>query len=125
MKYAHPNVLDNGPAFIRANAVRVLLVSRFNTGMKYADILSASLLSAAVAANDFTFSDEDTGRKMVFGGAVAVAGASAPPLPSAHVVFVDADGAVLWADGQAQLQAVLAGQAYALPKLTYIVPQLQ
>jgi hypothetical protein len=125
MKYAHPDVLDNGPAYIRANATRALLVPSFNTGMTYADVLASTLLSATVTPADFTLSDDLDGRKLVYGGATAVASATAPAAGQSQLVFVDGTGRILWVDDQTKSQLITAGLSYELPRLTYRVPQPQ
>lgn len=125
MKYAHPDVLDNGPAFIRNNAVRVLLIPAFAADMSYAQVLASALLSANVTPADFTLSDDGDGRKMVFGGTSAAASASMSAAATCQIAFVDATNRVLWVDDQTKVQLITAGLSYKLPKLTYSVPQPQ
>lgn len=125
MKYAHSDVLDNGPAHIRNNATRVLLVPTFTPGMSYADVVAATLLSATISAADFTLSDENGARKLVFGGATAVASASMNQAGPSQVVFTDSAGRILWVDDQTKSQLVTAGLTYALPRLTYVAAQPQ
>jgi hypothetical protein len=122
MKYAHPDVLDNGPAFIRNNATRVLLVPSFHYAMAYAEVLAAAVLSAAVSPADFTLSDAGTGRQLVFAGLTANASASMVSSTS-QVVFTDGTSRILWVDDQTKVQAIAAGQPYKLPQLIYTVPQ--
>lgn len=123
MKYVHPDVLDNGPAHIRSNAVRALLLPNFTSGMTYAQAVSTALAQALVSPVNFTLSGEGTGRKLTFDGTVIAASkaiASGAPL---HIAFTDGVGRVLWADAETSHIAIAIGQTYQFPAMQYVVPQ--
>jgi hypothetical protein len=122
MKYAHPDVLDNGLAHIRNNAVRVLLVPSFSYGMTYSQVVDSAVLNAPVAPENFALADAGTARRLVFNGLTASAIANMAPSRS-QIVFTDGSSRILWVDDQSKVQGITAGQPYQLPQLTYTVPQ--
>lgn len=57
-KYAHPDVLDNGPAYIKANCNKVILITAYST--VYATVNGANKIAeAALVTGDFALSGAD------------------------------------------------------------------
>lgn len=126
MKYVHPDVLDNGPAHIRGNAVRALLLPSFTSGMTYAQAVAAALVQAVVSSVNFTLSNQGTGRKLMFSGPIVAAASKAiaggSPL---HIAFTDGVGRILWVDEETSHSAIVIGTNYQFPALIYISNQPQ
>lgn len=123
MKYVHPDVLDNGPAHIRINATRALLLPDFTSGMTYAQAVASALIQAVVSSVDFTLSGNGTGRKLVFSGKVGPASKAIAGGAPLHVAFTDGVGRILWVDAETSHIAIAIGQAYQIPVMQYSVPQ--
>lgn len=123
MKYAHPDVLDNGPAFIRNTATHALLLPGFTTTMTYAQAVTSALLDVPVTASDFVLSNEGTGRKLVFGGGAGTASNTVAAGAPLQIALTDGASRILWVDEEASHRGINAGQAYTLPSLTYLAPQ--
>lgn len=57
-KYAHPDVLDNGPAYIKANCNKVILITAYSS--VYATVNGANKIAeAALVTGDFALSGAD------------------------------------------------------------------
>lgn len=57
-KYAHPDVLDNGPAYIKANCNKVILITAYST--VYATVNGANKIAeAALVTGDFAIAGAD------------------------------------------------------------------
>jgi hypothetical protein len=123
MKYVHPDVLDNGPAHLRANASRALLLPDYTAGMSYADAVASAILASPIASTDFTLSDEASGRKIVFAGVTGLALKSIAAGAPLHVAFTDGVNRILLVDNESSRVAIVAGQSYKIPVITYINPQ--
>lgn len=124
MKYIHPDVLDNGPNLIRTSAIHTLLLPDFYASMTYAEAVASSLLSVVTTSADFTMSSEGSGRKLVFGGALAVANKGIAAGAPLHIAHTDGAGRILWVDEESSRRQVIAGQNYRLPQMTMISPQV-
>lgn len=120
MRYLHPDVLDNGPAHIAANAIRAIVLPFYTTN--YAQAVASALVVANISQDDFEFSDEGTGRKMAFGGVTAQASAGAALSKNIHVAFTDGSSRLLWVEG-IKPAVIIVGQNYKLPALTIVSPQ--
>jgi hypothetical protein len=122
MRYLHPDVLDNGPAHIRANAIRALVLPFYTTN--YSQAVASALVTATIAPSDFTLSNEGTGRKMVFGGVTEQATGGIALSNNVHIAYTDGSARLLWVEG-VQPSVIIAGQNYKLPVQTLISPQPQ
>lgn len=123
MHYMHPDVLDNGPAYTRANAVRALVVPNYTQGMSYAQAVASALVSATISSADFTLSDEGLGRKLVFGGATVAATGSTGAGQNLHIAFTDGAARLLWVVPEATHMPIIAGQNYKFPAITDVAEQ--
>jgi hypothetical protein len=123
MKYVHPDVLDNGPAHLRAQATRALLLPNFTADMTYAQAVASAILSCPISSTDFTLSDDGTGRKIVFGGVVGVASQSVPANSPLHIAFTDGVSRILLVDNESSRMAMISGKSYRIPSVTNTYPQ--
>lgn len=122
MKYIHPDVLDNGLTHLRANASRALLLPDYTAGMTYAQVVASALMTLSIQSTDFVISDQGTGRKIVFGGATGTALKSIDAGSPLHVVLTDGVSRILLVDNESSRVAVVAGESYTLPVITYVNP---
>lgn len=125
MKYVHPDVLDNGPAHLRINATRALLLPDFVETQTYAQIVASALASATISPIDFTLSDDGTGRKVVFGGATMAASKSLLGGQPLHIALTDGSARILMVDAESSHPPIVVGQTYSIPTMTYSVKQPQ
>lgn len=124
-RYAHPDVLDNGPAFIKANANQIALISGYAVGDSYATVNGAKLAVVAAVPADYAFTNDSLDRRLVgpsgkSGTAVATSGAS----PDLHIAFLDtANSKVLWVTDETSNQAITSGNPVDFPQLSYYSKQ--
>jgi hypothetical protein len=123
MNYLHPDVLDNGPAYLRANAGRVLVLPEYVAEMTYAQTLASALISVPITAEYFALLDDGADRRLTFMGVPGVATKSVEAGLPLHLVFTDGTSRVLWVASEASHRAINAGQGYRLPAVSYLSPQ--
>lgn len=123
MKTVHPDVLDNGPAFILGNAARALVLPSYSPGMTAAQMTAAALIAVDISPVDFMLADAGQDRQLTFFGASGMANTSCAQGESLQIVFLDGAGRVLWVEEEASHRSIEAGQSYRLPSLTYLSPQ--
>lgn len=92
MKYAHPDVIDNGPDYVRANCNMAILISAYSAA--YSTVNGANkVASAALSASDFSLSGADGSPRVLTiglsGKAAGNAVQSVNPGTNMHVAFVD------------------------------------
>ena len=118
-RYAHSDVLDNGPAYLKANCNKVILTTAYYT--TYANVTHAAnkVAEAALVTGDFALSGADgaarvltatlTGKSM--GNAlVAVADGT-----NMHLAFVDTvNSKVLYVTEESSDQAITLGNPIQL-----------
>ena len=119
-RYAHPDVLDNGPAHIKANATKMLLISGYAFGDSYATVVAAKLAEATVANADFAITNDVNDRRLTgpagkSGNASASSGAS----PDLHIAFTNGVDKVLWVTDETSNQVITSCNPVDFPALTY------
>ena len=125
-KFAHSDVLDNGPAYIKANCNKVAVISAYTFGATYATVNAAILAEAAMASTDFTLSTSGNDRVLTSAAgkqdtAANASGGSA----TNHLVFLDTvNSKVLWVTEETTGQAITVGNPVTFPSLTYTAKQL-
>lgn len=125
-KFAHADVLDNGPAYIKANCNKVAVISSYTSGATYATVNAAILAEAAMASTDFTLSTSGNDRVLTSAAgkqdtAANASGGSA----TNHLVFLDTvNSKVLWVTEETTGQAITVGNPVTFPSLTYTAKQL-
>lgn len=122
-KYAHPDVLDNGPNYIKANCNKMAVVSAYTPGDSYATVAAAIIAEAAMTSGDFTNGSSGSNRTLTtaLGKADAAANGTAN---CSHIVFLDTvNEKVLWVTEETSLQEIHVGNPVSFPQLTYTAKQ--
>lgn len=124
-RWAHPDVLDNGPAYIRTNCNALLLIGAYSAGDSYATVVGNALATVARASGNFTFSNDGSNRRLtsaaVPSGTVADASGGGA---GNHWAFVDTvNSKVLYVTPESTLQAVVEDNPLNIPALTYTARQ--
>jgi len=80
--YAHADVLENGPAYVKANATKIMLISAYTFGDSFATVDAAKLSEASVTTANWTWSASGNDRVLTstdnLTGSVAAASAAGP-----------------------------------------------
>ena len=126
-QWAHADVLDNGPAYIKTNCDKVCVVSAYAEGDNYATVTAAILAEAAMASTDFTLANSGAGpvynRTMTTASGKQDTSANASGTAS-HFAFVDtANSKVLWVTEDTSGQTIFLGNPVAFPSLVYTARQ--
>lgn len=124
--YAHPDVLDQGPNFIKTNCNKMALISTYTFGDSYATVNGNILAEATMTSTDFTFSSSGNDRVLTVapGKSDASANASGGSATN-HIAFVDTNTSkVLWVTKETSNQAVTQGNPVNFPSgLAYTAKQ--
>lgn len=64
MKYAHPDVLDQGPNYIKNNANKMLLVTGYAFGDSYATVNGKKIAEVAMTSGDYTLGNSGNNRAL-------------------------------------------------------------
>lgn len=112
-RYAHADVLDNGPAYIKANCNKVILTDAYSA--TYATVNgSAKVAEAALVTGDFALAGADGAARVLTasitgkaGGNAAIAVADGTGM---HIAFVDTTTSkVLYVTEESSDQAITLG----------------
>lgn len=124
-KYAHPDVLDNGPAYIRTNCNKMALISSYTFGASYATVNAAILAEAAMTSTDFTLGSSGNDRTLTTASGKSDTSANASGGSATnHIAFVDTvNSKVLWVTEETSGQAITAGNPVNFPSLVYTAKQ--
>lgn len=124
-KYAHPDVLDQGPNFIKANCNKVALISSYAVADSYATVNSRILAEATMASADFVLASSGNDRTLTTAAGKQDASANASGgSASNHIAFVDTvNSKVLWVTPETTGQAITAGNPVSFPSLVYTAQQ--
>lgn len=123
-KFAHSDVLDNGPAYIKANCNKVILTSAYVFGDSYATVNAALLAEATMTTADFTLSSSGNNRLLTSAAGKQDTSANAAGNAS-HIAFVDTVASkVLWVTAETTGQAISAGNPVNFPSLVYTSNQI-
>lgn len=125
MKYVHPDVLDNGPAHLRASATNALLLPSYTADTTYAQAVASAIMNVPISSTDFVLANEGTGRKVIFNGAVGPAGATLAAGAPLHIALIDKVGRILLVNDEASRAPIVTGSRYKIPPITYVNPQPQ
>lgn len=122
-KWAHADVLDNGPAYIKTNCDKVCVVSAYTAGDSYATVTAAILAEAALTSTDFTLASSGSDRTLTTAAGKQDTSANASGTAS-HFAFVDtANSKVLWVTEETSGQTIVLGNPVAFPSLVYTAKQ--
>ena len=124
-KFAHSDVLDSGPNYIKTNCNKVVLISAYTFGDSYATVNAAILAEATMASGDFTLASSGNDRTLTTAAgkqdaSANVTGGSA----TSHIAFVDTvSSKVLWVTEETSAQEVTSGNPVTFPSLVYTAKQ--
>jgi hypothetical protein len=122
-KYAHPDVLDQGPNFIKVNCNSLAVVSAYTFGDSYATVSAAILATVAMVTGDFVLSTAVNDRILT-----TAAGKSDPSAAaggtSSHLAFLDTvNSKVLWVTEETSVQTIAIANVVNFPSLVYTTKQ--
>jgi len=120
-KFAHADVLDQGPNYIKTNCNKMALISAYTFGDSYTIVNAAILAEATMASTDFTLASATNDRTLTTasGKSDTAANASGGSATN-HIAFVDTvNSKVLWVTEETSGQAVTAGNPVNFPSLVY------
>ena len=122
-KWAHADVLDNGPNYIKTNCNKVCVISAYSAGDSYATVTAAILAEAAMTTTDFTLESSGNDRTLTTASGKQDTGANATGAAS-HLAFVDtANSKVLWVTEETSGQTITSGNPVTFPPLVYTAKQ--
>lgn len=122
-KYAHPDVLDNGPTYIKINCNKVALLDAYTFGDSYATVISNLMAEATMASGDFTLGTSGNDRTLTTAAGKQDASANAGGAAS-HIAFVDTvNSKVLWVTEETSGQTIVLGNPVTFPSLVYTAKQ--
>lgn len=124
-RYAHPDVLDNGPALIRSACNSMVLISAYTFGDNYATVTGNILAQVDMVIGDFTLGTAGNNRTLTTAAGKSDTSANASGGSATnHIAFLDTAGSrVLWVTEETSGQAVTAGNPVNFPSLVYTAQQ--
>jgi hypothetical protein len=122
-KYAHPDVLDQGPNFIKTNCNKMAVIDAYTFGDTYATVNGNILAEAAMTSTDFTLASSGNDRTLTSAAGKSDTSANATGAAS-HIAFVDTvNSKVLWVTEETSGQTITAGNPVNFPSLVYTAKQ--
>jgi hypothetical protein len=120
-KFAHADVLDQGPNLIKTTCNKMALISAYTFGDSYATVNAAILAEATMGSGDFTFATSGNARTLTTAAGKSDASAnSSGGSASNHIAFVDTVASrVLWVTEETSGQVVTLGNPINFPSLVY------
>jgi hypothetical protein len=88
-RYRHPDALDNGIAYIRANANKLALISNYTIGDSYATVTAAILAEATITTADMTLGSSGNNRTLTIAGKTDPAANAGGGGVNSHVALLD------------------------------------
>lgn len=123
-KFAHPDVLDNGPNYIKANCNKLALISSYTFGATYAAVNAAILADVAMTSTDFTNASSGNDRTLTSASGKQDTAANATGTAS-HFAFLDTiNSKVLWVTEETSGQTITTGNPVNFPSLVYTAKAL-
>ena len=125
-RYFHPDVLDNGPAYLRANCDSMVLVSTYTFGDNYATVTGNVLAAVSMAPTDFTLADGASNSRTMTtaSGKQDTAADDGGGGASMHIAFLDTvNSKVLGVTEETSDQTITAGNPVLFPEITVAVGQ--
>lgn len=122
-KFAHADVLDQGPNFIKSNCTKIAVVSAYSFGDSYATVNGNILAEATMASGDFTLATATNDRTLTSASGKSDSSANATGAAS-HIVFLDVTNSkVLWVTEETSGQTITSGNPVNFPSLVYTAKQ--
>lgn len=88
-RYRHPDALDNGIAYIRANANKLALISNYTIGDSYATVNAAILAEATITTADMTLGSSGNNRTLTIAGKTDPSANAGGGGVNSHVALLD------------------------------------
>ena len=112
-KYAHSDVLDNGPGYVKTNCNKVILTNAYTNVYATANT-TAKVAEATLVTGDFALSGADGAARVLTATLIGKAGGNAliavADGTNMHFVFVDTvSSKVLYVTEESSNQAITAG----------------
>lgn len=132
-KWLHADVLDNGPAYIKTNCNKVLLLKSYSAGDSYATVNGGTVkvAEAALVTGDFSHSNGASSSRTLTAAISGKSGGNAllntvNGTDDMHMAFVDTTNSkVLWATDETTDQSITSGNPVTFnssPVLTFGQP---
>jgi hypothetical protein len=114
-RYEHPDALDNGLAYIRSNADKLVLISTYTFGDSYATVVANLLAEADIDSSDMTLGDSGDNRTLTIAGQTDASANASGGGADSHVALLDAGASkVLWVTEENEAQSIVAGNPVAI-----------
>jgi hypothetical protein len=119
--WAHTDVLDNGPNFIKNNCNKLAVVSTYTSGDSYATVNGNILAEVVMSSADFTNGSSGADRTLTSAGAKQDGSANATGGgANMHFAFLDTvNSKVLWVTEETSDQVITIGNPVTFPALLY------
>jgi hypothetical protein len=119
-RHAHPDLLDNGCAYLKATASRILLVPNYVKNASYASVEASKLAEAAITAADFgAITSVGDNRRCTFNGKAGSTATATITGADLAFAFVSSDNRVLYVTDESTDMPVTAGNTINFPALSY------
>ncbi|WP_312548169.1 hypothetical protein [Massilia sp.] len=124
IKHAHPDLLDNGLAHMKANVNRIALISNYAKGDSYATVVARILAQIATTTAEFTLDSVGDDRRLTSpakqaNATATIAARTTDPNNDLHFAFLTADNRVLYVTDETTDMAVTSGNGINFPALPY------
>jgi hypothetical protein len=114
-RYEHPDVMDNGLAYIRNNCNSMVVISSYTFGDSYATVVAAVLASVAMSPSDMVLSTSGNNRRLTVAGKTDLSADASGGGANSHVALLDTvAGKVLYVTEEDAAQAIVATNAVAI-----------
>lgn len=122
-KFAHADVLDQGPNFIKSNCTKMAVISAYTFGDSYATVNGNILAEVTMTSGDFTLASATNDRTLTTASSKQDASANATGAAS-HLAFLDVSNSkVLWVTEETSGQTITSGNPVNFPVLVYTAKQ--
>lgn len=124
-KWAHADVLDQGPNYIKTNCDKVVAIISYTAADSYATVMTAGniVAEATMASGDFTLGSSGSDRTLTTASGKTDSSANNTGNPT-HFAFVDTvNSKVLWVTTENTAQTVTAGNPVTFPSVVYTSAQ--
>lgn len=127
-RWLHPDVLDNGLAYLKANCNQVSVLRAYAAGDSYVTVTGNSVCDIAAATGDFTLGNGSysNSRKISVAAMAANATANSGESPDLHFAYLDtANSKVLGVTDETSDQQIYTGNLVSCPALDPLFVALQ
>lgn len=122
-KWAHADVLDNGPNYIKSNCNKMCVLSAYAAGDSYATVNGNIRAEVAMTSTDFTLGTSGSDRTLTTAAGKQDTSANNTGTVN-HIAFVDTvNSKVLWVTDETSGQTITLGNPVNFPSLVYTAKQ--